>query len=74
LHKNILVIHLYKYTIVSKNKFILHIRSFYNILIVFFVLTKKGMDITSSPTPPINPENFRDWREMERVRGSPHRQ
>jgi hypothetical protein len=27
--KNVLVTHLYKYTIVSKNKFILNIRSFY---------------------------------------------
>jgi hypothetical protein len=38
LHKNILVIHLYKYTIVSKNKFILDIRSFSDSLIEFFGL------------------------------------
>jgi len=38
MHKNILVIHLYKYTIVSKNKFILDIRSFSNSLIAFFGL------------------------------------
>jgi hypothetical protein len=38
LHKNILVLHLYKYTIVSKNKFILDIRSFSDSLIEFFGL------------------------------------
>ena len=38
MHKNILVTHLYKYTIVSKNKFILDIRCFYDILIAFFGL------------------------------------
>jgi len=32
MHNNILVTHLYKYTIVSKNKFISDIRSFYGIL------------------------------------------
>ena len=38
MHENILVIHLYKHTTVSKNKFILDVRSFYNSLIAFFVL------------------------------------
>jgi hypothetical protein len=41
LHENILVTHLYKYTIVSKNKFILDIRSFFDGLIAFFGLTRK---------------------------------
>ncbi len=41
MHKNILVIHLYKYIIVSKNKFILDIRSFSDSLIVFSGLNKK---------------------------------
>ncbi len=36
--KKYLVIHLYKYTIVSKNKFIFDIRSFYDSLIAFFGL------------------------------------
>ena len=41
MHKNILVIHLCKYTIVSKTKFILHIRSFSCSLIVSSGLNKK---------------------------------
>jgi len=44
LNNNILATHLYKYTIVSKNKLILDIRSFSYSLIAFFILTtrKKG--------------------------------
>jgi len=38
IHENILVTHLYKYTMVSKNKFILDISSFFNSL---YTETKK---------------------------------
>jgi hypothetical protein len=38
LHNNILVTHLYKYTMVSKNKFILDIRSLYNSLTAFLMI------------------------------------
>jgi hypothetical protein len=41
LYKYILVTHLYNYIMVSKNKFISDIRSFYNGLIAFFGLIEK---------------------------------
>ncbi len=52
--KILLVIHLYWYTIVSKNKFILDIRSFYGSLIAFFGL-KKMRESRLTVTFPRNP-------------------
>ena len=43
--KNILVTHLYKYTMVSKNKFILDIRSFHESLIAIFGVTRHILNI-----------------------------